>query len=216
MKTIDMRFDSNLIQSWIGKSFVKYKCDAFEYTNSVTQIVGLYIGNEVYSFTNVQEAVDQFGATDDMAVAKLSVTVDSMIKSAFKDVEMVSTPVSEEITSVKMVNEQQTMAINGEPAYEVWLTRAIIIEVGGREISFEKDTVPFSEEITIQRGYDLIDKISGNDDFLEAWDEKYSPAYKREVVVINQFGIQMVKESGNISYGIPTFNLLLSLRILSK
>lgn len=98
---------------------------------------------------------------------------------------MVSTPVGEEITSVKMVNEQQTMAINGEPAYEVWLTRAIIFEVGGREISFEKDTVPFSEEITIQRGYDLVDKISGNDDFLEAWDEKYSPAYKREVVVIN-------------------------------
>ena len=107
-----------------------------------------------------------------------------MIKSAFKDVEMVSTPVGEELTSVKMVNEQQTMAINGEPAYEVWLTRAIIFEVGGREISFEKDTVPFSEEITIQRGYDLIDKISGNDDFLEAWDEEYSPAYKREVVVV--------------------------------
>jgi hypothetical protein len=184
MKIIDMRFDSNLIQSWIGKSFVKYKCDTFEFTNSVTQIVGLYIGDEVYALTNVQETVDYFGTTDDMAVAKLSVTEDSMIKSAFKNVEMVSTPVGEEITSVKMVNEQQTMAINGEPAYEVWLTRAIIFEVGGREISFEKDTVPFSEEITIQRGYDLIDKISDNDDFLQEWDEGYSPAYKREVVVV--------------------------------
>lgn len=179
-----MRFDSNLIQSWIGKKFDKYKCDAFEFTNSVTQIVGLYIGDEVYALTNVQEAVDYFGTTDNMAVAKLSVTVDSMIKSAFKVVEMVSTPVGEVITSVKIVNEQQTMAINGELAHEVWLTRAIIIEVGDREISFEKDTVPFSEEITIQRGYDLIDKISGNDDFLEAWDEEYSPAYKREVVVV--------------------------------
>ncbi len=184
MKKIDMRFDSNLIQSWIGKSFVKYKCDAFEFTNSVMQIVGLYIGDEVYALTNVQETVDYFGTTDDMAVAKLSVAEDSMIKSAFKDVEMVSTPVGEEITSVKMVNEQQTMAINGEPAYEVWLTRAIIFEVGGREISFEKVTVPFSEEITIQRGYDLIDKISDNDDFLKEWDEEYSPAYKREVVVV--------------------------------
>ena len=179
-----MRFDSNLIQSWIGKKFDKYKCDAFEFTNSVTQIVGLYIGDEVYALTNVQEAVDYFGTTDNMAVAKLSVTVDSMIKSAFKVVEMVSTPVGEVITSVKIVNEQQTMAINGELAHEVWLTRAIIIEVGDREISFEKDTVPFSEEITIQRGYDLIDKISGNDDFLEEWDEEYSPAYKREVVVV--------------------------------
>ena len=97
---------------------------------------------------------------------------------------MISTPVGEEITSIKIVNEQQTMVINGELAYEVWLTRAIIFEVGGREISFEKDTVPFSEEITIQRGYNLIDKISDNDDFLEEWDDEYSPAYKREVVIV--------------------------------
>lgn len=184
MKTIDMRFDSDLIQSWIGKRFNKYKCDAFDFTNSVTQIVGLHIGNEVYALTNVQESVDYFGAAEDMAVAKLSAAEDAMIKSAFKDVEMISTPVGEEITSIKIVNEQQTMAINGEPSYEVWLTRAIIFEVGGREISFEKDTVPFSEEITIQRGYDLIDKISDNDDFLEEWDEEYSPEYKREVIEI--------------------------------
>ena len=31
MKIIDMRFDSNLIQSWGGKKFDKYKCDAFEF-----------------------------------------------------------------------------------------------------------------------------------------------------------------------------------------
>ena len=36
----------------------------------------------------------------------------------------------------------------------------------------------------IQRGYNLIDKISDNDDFLEEWDDEYSPAYKREVVVV--------------------------------
>jgi hypothetical protein len=150
----------------------------------VTQIVGLYIGNEVYALTNVQETVDYFGSIDDMAVAKLSASEDVMIKSVFKDVEMISTPVGEEITSVKIVNEQQTMAINGKQAYEVWLTRAIIFEVGGREISFEKDMVPFSEEITIQRGYNLIDRITDNSDFLEVWDEEYTPGYKREVLVV--------------------------------
>ncbi len=31
---------------------------------------------------------------------------------------------------------------------------------------------------------DIKIKISDNDDFLEEWDEKYSPAYKREVVVV--------------------------------
>ena len=49
MKVIDMRFNTGIIQSWVGKIFVKYKCDAFNFTNSVTQIVGLYIDDEVYS-----------------------------------------------------------------------------------------------------------------------------------------------------------------------
>ena len=184
MNIIDMRFNSDMIQSWIGKKFRKYKSDAFEFTNSVTQIVRLYIGDDVYALTNIQEEVDYFGNTEDMAVSNLAAVEESEIKSAFLDVEMISTPVNEEINSVTIVNEQQKIEINGKPAYEVWLTRALIFEVGGREISFEKDTVPFSEEITIRRGYDLIDKIAENTDFLEEWDNEYSPECRREIVVI--------------------------------
>lgn len=184
MKTIDMRFNADMIQEWVGEKFVKYKCDPFNITNSVTQIVGLYIGDDIYSLTNIQEAVDYFGFIEDMSVSRIMKVEDSAIKSALKDVEMISTSVSEEITSVKIINEKQTMTINGELAYEVWLTRAIIFEMGGREISFEKDTVPFSEEIIIQGGHELIDKISDNDDFLQEWDEEYSPEYKRDVLVI--------------------------------
>lgn len=88
MITIDMRFDSALIQSWIGKKFNKYKCDAFDFTNSVTQIVGMYIGDEVYALTNVQEAVDYFVTTDDMAVATVAASEDTMIKSAFKSQDL--------------------------------------------------------------------------------------------------------------------------------
>lgn len=186
MKTIDMRFNDDIIQEWIGKKFVKYKCDPFNVTNSATQIVGLYIGDEIYSLTNIQEAVDYFGIIEDMSVFKITKVEDSAIKSVLKNVEMITTSVSKEITSVKIVNEQQNMAINGESAYEVWLTRAIIFEVSGRELSFEKDTVPFSEEIIIRRGHDLIDKISDNDDFLQEWDEEYSPEYKRDVLESNK------------------------------
>ncbi len=63
MKTIDMRFNADMIQEWVGEKFVKYKCDPFNITNSVTQIVGLYIGDDIYSLTNIQEAVDYFGFT---------------------------------------------------------------------------------------------------------------------------------------------------------
>ena len=184
MKKIDMRLDTNIIRDWIGKEFKKYKCDAFDFTNSVTQIVGLYIGDDVYALTNVQESVDYFGNTDDVAVFKLKASADVSIKSAFVDVEMISTPVGNSITGVKLVNECQRLSINGEQAYEVYLTRAIIIDVEDREISFEKDTVPFSEEITIMRGYDLQNKVSDNEGFLEGWDDGYKPTYSREILEI--------------------------------
>lgn len=53
MNTLDMRFDSSIIKRWIGRKFIKYKCDAFDFTNSVTQIIGLFIGHDVFSLTNI-------------------------------------------------------------------------------------------------------------------------------------------------------------------
>ncbi|MCR5836925.1 MAG: hypothetical protein K6G88_10510 [Lachnospiraceae bacterium] len=182
MKIVDMRFDQSLIKRWIGKKFNKYKCDAFEFTNSVTQIVGLYIEDEVYTLTNIQEPVDYFGLNDEISVFKLIESENSHVKSAFKDTEMISTPINEEITSIKVVNELQKMTIDGTPEYEVWFTRAIIFEAGGREISFEKDIVPFSEEIIVRRGYNLIDRLATNESFVEDWDDKYSPEYSREII----------------------------------
>ena len=184
MKKKDMRFNVELVQSWIGKNLKKYKCDPFTFTHSVTQIVGLYIEDNVYALTNIQEPVDYFGNIDNMAIFKLAISDNIKIKSIFENVEMIDTPIKDIITGVKLVNEQQTLMIHGKITYEIWLTRAIIIDVGGREISFEKDTTPFSEEIIIRRGYDLLDKVSDNDDFLEEWDDDCIPEYHRQIIEI--------------------------------
>lgn len=184
MKTIDMRFDQSLIQGWIGKRFIKYKNDDFVSVDCATIIVGLYIGEEVFIFTNEEEEVDYFGTIEDIAVSKLCKSEDVSVKSYLAGVEMVPTSVDKVITSVKVVNELQKMAINGMPAYEVWLTRAIIIEVGDSEILFEKEAVPFSEQINIRRGSNLLEQVSDNDDFLETWDASCTPEYSREVIEI--------------------------------
>lgn len=42
MKAIDMRFNLDAIKNLVGKCFVKYKCDPFQFTNSVTGTVGVY------------------------------------------------------------------------------------------------------------------------------------------------------------------------------
>jgi len=84
MKKIDMRFNNESLKKLIGNHFDKYRCDKFEFTNSVTQNVGLYIDDNILNLTNIQESVDYFGNVDDYAVFKLDSAMDKDIKSAFK------------------------------------------------------------------------------------------------------------------------------------
>ena len=184
MNPIDMRFNVNVIKGLIGKTFIKYKCDAFDFTNSVTQIVGIYIGERVFSLTNIQENVDYFGNADDIAICRFTETADDRVKSAFKDTEMITTPVGGTINKILLINENQKLYKNGKELYNVWLTRAMVFFVDGREISFEKDNVPFSEEIIIQRGYDLIEKLSDEKEFLTSWSEGLVPDCKRDILSI--------------------------------
>ena len=184
MNTIDMRFNANMIKELIGKNFSRYKCDAFDFTNSVTQIVGIYIGEQVFALTNIQENVDYFGNIENIAICRLTETADDSVKSAFIDTEMITTPVGGAIDKILLVNENQKLFKNDEELYNVWLTRAIIFFVDGREISFEKDNVPFSEEIIIQRGYNLIEKLSDEKEFLTSWSEEFRPKCARDIIEI--------------------------------
>ena len=85
------------------------------------------------------------------------------------------------IDYITVVNEHQKVK-NLKDDYEVWLTRGIIFSVDGREISFEKDNVPFSEEIIIRRGYNLLEKFTDVNDFLEGWEKGILAECHREVI----------------------------------
>lgn len=180
-----MRFNQDTIHSLIGKTFVKYRCDRFVFTNSVTQVVGFFIDDKVYNLTNCQETVDYFGQADDVAVLRFEETTSDEIKSAFTDVEQIDTPIGAAIDEIRLINENQRISVNGECTYDVWLTRAIIFVVDGREVLFEKDVVPFSEEIIISKGYELEGQLSDGGAFLEGWDEGVVPDYYRDTVIIH-------------------------------
>lgn len=184
MKKMDMRFNIDLIKTFIGRCFKKYKCDAFQFTNSVTGTVGIYIDDLVYEFRNEQESVDYFGVTDDYAVFKLKNSTDKNIKSFFANTEQINIPVNERISKITMVNENQKLYKNGIQIYDVWLTRGIIFHLKEREICFEKDTVPFSEEIVIHKGYNLLSEIDGTKEFLEGWEDGLIPECTRELLTI--------------------------------
>lgn len=185
MKMIDMRFNLGAIKNLVGKRFIKYKCDAFQFTNSVTGTVGVYIDNLVYELRNEQESVDYFGVTDDYSVFKIINSTDNNIQSFFLDTEQINTPIEEIISKIVIVNENQKLYKNGIQIYDVWVTRGIIFVLeSGREISFQKDIVPFSEEIYINKGYNLIDIIEDNNDFCDDWNEQegYLGKCSREII----------------------------------
>ena len=86
MKKLDMRFAESIFKNFIGQTFHKYRCDPFVYTPSVTQIVGLYIGDEVYKMSNVQEPVDYYGNMDDVTICRFIKAKVADIHSALEEV----------------------------------------------------------------------------------------------------------------------------------
>ena len=179
----DMRFNIELINGLVGKKFEKYRHDQFDFTNSVTQRVGLFIGGKIYNLINEQQSVNYFGNSEDVSVFDIEESTLDMVRSAFEDIQQIDTPVEGIITEIRLINENQKVS-SQEDNYEVWLTRAIVFVVDGREITFEKDNVPFSEEITIIKGYSTEERLSDESDFLEGWDETKVPECYREKVIL--------------------------------
>ena len=185
MKEIDMRFKKEIFQDFVDKKFEKYKHDPFVFTSSVHGMVGIYINNKVYEINNEQESVDYYGNIDDYAVFKFFETTDDKIESLLKDVQQITTKIEKRIKKIVLVNENQQTFENHIQTYNVWLTRAIILEFeDNKEVMFQKDITPFSEEIDIKKGYELIKEIPSEDAFLENWKENIEPKSSREIIII--------------------------------
>jgi len=184
---IDTRFDNNtieMIQQLIGQTMVKYRCDPFIFSTSVYGIAGIIFKNVAYAFTNTTEVSDYFGRTEDVAIFRFGSIPESEIKSRVQDEEMIEVAVDNQISEICVVNEHQSLFENNIQTYDVMLTRGVIFKfIDGMELSFEKNPW-FSEDITIERGYDLISRFSSTDDFVEDWEGKYRGECTRENIIL--------------------------------
>ena len=185
MTSIDTRLssaDMATIQSFVGKKMIKYKCDPFEFSTSVYGIVGVSFENMSFAFTNFIETMDYYGGQEDVAIFKLVQMPFQNIHSFIQNQTMVETPVESTVAEVKLVNECQKLFENGEQTYEVALTRGVIfIFEDGHELSFEKN-IWFSEEISVEKGYDLINRFTPTSEFGEGWSGNYRGDCFREII----------------------------------
>ena len=183
--TVISNKELDLLKSMIGKTFDKYKCDPFINTPMVYGIVGIYINGKPFKITSLLKTVQRFLVNDDVAELRIAETLNENIKTFMVDGEMIDTPINSRIKAISVVNDYQTIEHKGH-IYEFSSTVGIIFLLEDlREISFEIGTW-FSEMITIQRGYNLIDEFTPVDDFIEEWEdcEGYIPHSERKVITI--------------------------------
>jgi len=185
MKKIDVRFSASEmaeIHSMVGKKMVKYKCDPFEFSTSVFGIVGVSLEDADYAFRNTIEVMDYYGEREDVALFKVERKPFSSVHSLIQNQIMIETPVEATISEIFVVNERQQLFENEEQIYEVLLTRGIIFRFqDGHELSLEKN-IWFSEDITVEKGYDLISRFTPETEFVEGWSGKYCGECTREII----------------------------------
>ena len=183
---VDISFSgatTELLKGIIGKTFAFYSCDPFEFSPSVFGIVGIKVENKFYKLTCNLEKVIRFWNEDEIAQLRFEECGNQRLVSRMDGGAMIDMPVRDTIVSIDLINDLEEVAFDNEKR-SLRSTKGIIFHLSsGNEISFEVDTW-FSEMITIQRGYNLIDKFTSVDDFLEEWEDcnGYTATVERTIV----------------------------------
>lgn len=182
MVIIDNRIDKQILSTFIGRTFNSYQHDEFLYTNTVTGIVGFKIDDKYYKLTNEYEKVDFLGLDNEATVSNFVECDLEEIKSLTES-DMIEFSIGESIASITQVNDHYEVFADNEMKYDWWETRAIIFKFADRELAFEKQACWFSQEIVINRGYDLIDKLEDGKQIEEDFEESDSTVkVSREIV----------------------------------
>ena len=178
MKQYDFRFDTELIKSFIGKTFTKYKHADFIVTDSVTGILGFEINHQVFELVNDYEALDYFGLDGEATILSIYKSNWTEVESRFNN-DIKETYIDEVVQKVILVNDH-TFSKN----YDMWETKAIVFCFKNFEICFEKQDCWFSMEIEIHKGHNSLNMIDDGKDILNDFDGNTSVTIERTIVEI--------------------------------
>ena len=178
MKQYDFRFDTELIKSLIGKTFLTYKHADFIVTDSVTGIIGFEINHQVFELVNDYEALDYFGLDGEATILSIYKSNWTEVESRFNN-DIKETYIDEAVQKVLLVNDH-TFSKN----YDMWETKAIVFCFKNFEICFEKQDCWFSMEIETHKGHDLLNMIDDGKDILNDFDGNLFVTIERTILEI--------------------------------
>lgn len=183
MKKYDFRINSDEAKKLLNKKFNKYKHAEFEYTNTVTLYVGLMIDDISYEVCNDYEQLDYFGWDNEATVCRINKKPWEMILNNSSS-KIVETNIDQVIKGITIVNDHYSSFDHKIQNYDLWETRAVIFDFGDHQISFEKQDCWFSMEIEINRGENLINKISDGKFILKDFEQSEKQTIKTDRDII--------------------------------
>lgn len=71
MKKFYYRIDEKFLEKYINQEFKKFRGEKFIFTNSVSEVVGLYINDDLLVLNNEEQLVDYFGILEDVPIFSL-------------------------------------------------------------------------------------------------------------------------------------------------
>lgn len=178
MKQYDFRFETELIKSFIGNTFTKYKHADFIIADSVTGILGFEINQQVFELVNDYEALDYFGLDGEATILSISQSNWTEVEPRFNN-DIKETYIDEVVQKVILVNNHTVLK-----DYDMWETKAIVFYFDGFELGFEKQGCWFSMEIVIHKGHDTLNMIDDGKDILNNFDRNTSISIERSIVEI--------------------------------
>jgi len=181
MKYTDMRISQTMmtfLNSLVHQRLYTLIYDPYQFIVVPYMNVYLEYGDNLYvAISNQRQDVDYYGEKTTMAVMSVECadeTDDNENAHHFT--------INREIDSIQVINETQKLVNGDECVEQVDLTRAVIVRfTDGVELSFEKQCVPYSEEINVEEGRDLIELIDIPEYFLTHF-ETCQPACSRTVI----------------------------------
>ena len=150
-------FDERILKQFINKEMSSYSHSQFVFNNAVPINVGFTIDGKDYELTNDFYAMDFMGMDDEVCVFKLE---ENTYVNQLDNIPTCVNKVNQKIESIQLINDEYICRINNVIKYDYKETRAILFKLNdGLEISFEKESTYFSNEILVNRGHDLINTI---------------------------------------------------------
>lgn len=165
MKTVDIRLkteEKELLASLIGRTMDSFICDEVDVAPYALEMVAFYVEGQPYMIENLWEVVDHFSEMEDVAVVSAKKVQPEEIYPRTEDLALVTTPIEQKITDIKIYEDRQYMTEDGIDLYENIFTKAILFELEHTQIKVMQ-TIWFSEFMEVERGAHAGERIVSAD-----------------------------------------------------